>query len=115
MAKMHIKEGDMVYVLNGKDVGKKGKVLSVIPSKRKIVVEGVNVVTKHVKPKPNQGFTEGGLVHQEAPIFVDKVMLICKNCGKPAKIGRKFLDNGSKARYCKKCEEVIDIIGKDKE
>lgn len=115
MAKIHVKKGDTVFVLNGKDAGKKGKILEVDASERKVLVEGINVVTKHVKPKPNQGFKQGGLVHQEAPIYVDKVMFICKSCGKPTKVGRKLLDNGSKARVCKKCGEVIDIIGEGKE
>jgi len=115
MAKLHIKKGDTVYVLNGKDSGKKGKVLEVDPDKRKVIVEGVNIVTKHVKPKPNQDFKHDGIVKVEAPIYVDKVMFICKSCGKPTKIGRKILDNGNKARVCKKCGEVIDIIGKEKE
>ncbi|MGI6084683.1 MAG: 50S ribosomal protein L24 [Acetivibrionales bacterium] len=114
MARTHVKKGDMVYVLNGKDGGKKGRVLAVDSSDGKVLVEGVNIVTKHVKPKPNKGF-EGGLIHQEAPIYVDKVMLICKNCGKPTKVGKKLTDDGSKARVCKKCGEVIDIIGKGEE
>lgn len=115
MAKTHVKKGDMVYILNGKDSGKKGKVLSVVPSDGKVVVEGINIITKHVKPNPNKGFNEGGMIHQEAPIYVDKVMLICKKCGKPTKVGKKLMDDGSKARVCKKCDEVIDIIGEDKE
>lgn len=115
MAKAHIKKGDMVYILNGKDGGKKGKVLDVDASSRKVLVEGVNIITKHVKPKPNKGFKEGGIIHQEAPIYLDKVMFICRSCGKPTKIGKRIMDNGSKARVCKKCGEVIDIIRKDKE
>lgn len=113
MAKVHVKKGDTVYVLNGKDGGKKGKVMSVSPSEdpkeNKVLVEGVNIVTKHVKPK--QGMRQGGLVHQEAPINASKVMLICSKCNKPTKVGHKFLDNGSKARVCKKCGETIDVIG----
>ncbi len=101
-------------MLSGKSRGKKGKVLKVEPADRKVIVEGVNMVTKHVKPKPNQSFKEGGIIHQEAPIYVDKVMLICKNCGKPTKVGKK-LDNGTKSRVCKKCGEVIDIIKEGKE
>jgi large subunit ribosomal protein L24 len=114
MGKVHVKKGDMVYVLSGKDGGKKGKVLDVDHIERKVVVEGVNIVTKHVKPRPNKGF-QGGLVHQEAPIYADKVMLICEKCGVPTKVGRKVLENGGKARICKKCGEEIDIIreGKD--
>ena len=115
MAKIHVKKGDTVFVLNGKDGGKKGKVLEVKPSERKVLVEGINIVTKHVKPKPNKGFNQGGLIHQEAPIYADKVMLICKSCGKPTKVGKKILDNGKKARVCKKCSGVIDIIGEGKE
>lgn len=115
MAKAHVKKGDMVYILNGKDAGKKGKVLDVDLSGHKVLVEGVNVITKHVKPNPKKGFEQGGIIHQEAPIYLDKVMFICRSCGKPTKIGKRIMDNGSKARVCKKCGEVIDIIGKDKE
>ena len=115
MGKIHVKKGDMVYVLGGKDGGKKGKVLEVDLGDRRILVEGVNIVTKHVKPKPNKGFRQGGLIHQEAPIYVDKVMLICGKCGTPTKVGRKILDDGTKARVCKKCGEVIDIIGERKD
>ncbi|HAA25421.1 MAG TPA: 50S ribosomal protein L24 [Ruminiclostridium sp.] len=106
--KIHVKKGDNVYVLSGKDRGKKGKVLEVIPSKRMVIVEGINMVTRHVKPR-NQ-YQQGGLVNQEAPIYVDKVMLVCDKCGVPTKVGKKYLENGSKARVCKKCEEVIDIL-----
>jgi large subunit ribosomal protein L24 len=113
MAKVHVKKGDSVYVLNGKDGGKKGKVLSVIPaadpSNNKVLVEGVNIVTKHVKPR--QGMQQGGLIHQESPINASKVMLICAKCNKPTKVGHKVLDNGAKARFCKKCGETIDVIG----
>ncbi len=113
MAKVHVKKGDTVYVLNGKDGGKKGKVMSVSPSEdpkeNKVLVEGVNIVTKHVKPK--QGMRQGGLVHQESPINASKVMLICSKCNKPTKVGHKFLDSGAKARVCKKCGETIDVIG----
>ena len=115
MEKIHVKKGDMVYVLGGKDGGKKGKVLSVDLTDRRVLVEGVNIVTKHVKPKPNKGFRQGGLIHQEAPIYVDKVMLICEKCGTPTKVGRKILEDGTKARVCKKCGEVIDIIGENKD
>ena len=110
MAKIHVKKGDTVFVLNGKDGGKKGKVLEVEASERKVLVEGVTIVTKHVKPKPKQGFNQGGLVS-----YADKVMLNCKSCGKPTKVGKKLLENGKKARVCKKCGEVIDIIGEGKE
>ena len=111
--RVHVKKGDNVIVLNGKDRGKKGKVLSVLPSKHMVLVEGVNMTTKLVKPK-NQ-YQQGGLVHQEAPVNADKVMLVCSKCGAPTKVGKKFLENGSKARVCKKCGEVIDIISETRD
>jgi large subunit ribosomal protein L24 len=106
--RVHVKKGDNVIVLNGKDRGKKGKVLSVMPSKHMVLVEGINMVTKHVKPR-NQ-YQQGGIIHKEAPVNADKVMLVCGKCGKPTKVKKEFLDNGSKARVCKKCGEVIDIV-----
>lgn len=106
--RVHVKKGDNVIILNGKDRGKKGKVLSVQPSKHMVLVEGVNMSTKHVKPR-NQ-YQQGGIVHQELPINADKVMLVCGKCGSPTKVGRKVLDNGSKIRYCKKCGEEIDVV-----
>ncbi len=111
--KVHVKKGDNVYVLNGKDRGKKGKVLKVDPSKHMVVVEGINMVTRHVKPR-NQ-YQQGGIIHQESPINADKVMLVCDKCGAPTKVEKKLLDNGSKARACKKCGEVIDILNNTRE
>lgn len=110
--KVHVKKGDNVYILNGKDRGKKGKVLNVFPSKHMVLVEGINMITKHVKPRSQ--FQQGGIIHQEAPIYADKVMLVCSKCGAPTKTGKKFLDNGSKAKICKKCGEVLDILKEDR-
>ncbi len=104
--KVHIKKGDNVIVLSGVDKGKKGKVLSVIPKERKVIVEGINMATKHKKPR-KQGET-GGIIHQEAPIYACKVMHICDKCGKPTRIGHKVLSDGEKVRVCKKCLEVIE-------
>ncbi|NLY19159.1 MAG: 50S ribosomal protein L24 [Clostridiaceae bacterium] len=106
--KVHVKKGDTVYILSGKDRGKKGKVLSVLPSKRMVVVEGINMVKKHMKPRSQM--QQGGIINREAPVYADKVMLVCGKCGAPTKTGKKFLVNGSKARFCKKCGEVIDIL-----
>lgn len=103
---IHVKKGDTVYVLSGKDKGKKGKVLTCLPSAGKVIVEGVNMVTKHTKPR-RQG-DPGGIIHQEAAIYADKVMLVCSKCGKPARTGVKVLENGAKAKYCKKCLEILD-------
>lgn len=106
--KVHVKKGDKVLVLSGKDKGKKGKVLQVKPNDMKVLVEGVNMVTKHMKPKGR--YQQGGIMEQEAPINSSKVMYFCDKCSKPSKIGKKILDNGQKVRFCKKCNEVIDVI-----
>ena len=104
-SKMHIKKGDNVIVISGKDKGKKGKVLSVFPKDRKVLVEGVSMVSKHTKPR-RQGET-GGIIHQESPIYACKVMHICNKCNEPTRIGRKVIEGGSIVRYCKKCNEVF--------
>lgn len=111
--KIHVRKGDQVLVLSGKDGGKKGKVLSVMPDKGMVIVEGVNMSTKHKKPKSK--YQQGGIVHQEAPIYSSKVMLICDKCGKPTKVGKKILDGGNKARVCKKCDEIINVVEENKE
>lgn len=105
MNKMHIKKGDTVVVLSGKDKGKKGKVLTVLPKQNKAIVEGVALATKHTKPR-KQGET-GGIVNQEIAIHACKLMHVCTKCNKPTRIGRKVLDDGSIVRYCKKCNETF--------
>ena len=102
---MRIKNSDKVVVLSGKDKGKKGKVLVVAPKDGKVIVEGINMATKHTKPRA-QGQT-GGIIQQECPIYASKIMLICPKCGKPARTGKKILDDGKKVRYCKKCLETL--------
>ena len=104
--RIHIKKGDNVVVISGKDKGKKGKVLSTAVNKRTVIVEGVNMVTKHTKPR-KQGDV-GGIIHQEAPIYACKVMHICDKCGKATRIGYKILENGTKSRICKNCLETLD-------
>ncbi len=103
---VHVKTGDTVYVLSGKDKGKKGKVLYVNPSDMSVIVEGVNVRTKHKKPRGR--FQEGGIIHQEVAISSSKVMLICGRCKSPTKVGKVVHENGQKDRVCKKCGEVLD-------
>ena len=105
MNKMHIKKGDTVVVLSGKDKGKKGKVLTVLPKQNKAIVEGVALATKHTKPR-RQGET-GGIVTQEIAIHACKLMHVCTKCNKPTRIGRKVLEDGSIVRYCKKCNETF--------
>ncbi len=104
--RIHIKSGDNVVVISGKDKGKKGKVLSVGAQKRTVIVEGVNMVTKHTKAR-RAGET-GGIVKQEAPIYACKVMNICSKCGKPTRIAHKILEDGKKSRICKHCGELLD-------
>ena len=104
--KIHIKKGDNVVVISGKEKGKKGKVLSVGVNKSTVIVEGVNMVTKHTKAR-KAGET-GGIIHQEAPIYACKVMHICDKCGKPTRIGYKIMGDGTKSRMCKNCMEVLD-------
>lgn len=106
--KVHVKKGDQVLVLSGKDRGKKGKILSVLPSVMRVLVEGVNMSTKHKKPKNRT--QQGGIIHQEAPISSSNVMLICSKCEKPTKVSKQILNNGDKVRVCKKCDETIDVI-----
>ncbi len=105
--KLHIKKGDTVIVISGKSKGKKGKVLEVSPKEGKVIVEGCNMVTKHVKPR-RQG-EQGGILKAEGPMYASKVMLVCPKCGKPTRVGRTILSDGSKVRVCKNsdCRETI--------
>ena len=97
--KLHVKKGDTVIVLSGKDKGKKGKVLEVSPKERKVIVENVNMVTKHVKPRKMGD--QGGIVKAESAMYACKVMLVCPKCGKPTRIAHKILNDGTKQRLCK--------------
>ena len=103
---MHIRKEDKVVVISGKDKGKKGKVLVAEPKAGRLIVEKVNMATKHEKPK-GQG-KPGGIVKQEAPIHASKVMLVCGKCGKATRIAFKLLSDGGKVRVCKKCGETFD-------
>ncbi|MGI9953018.1 50S ribosomal protein L24 [Moorellaceae bacterium AZ2] len=103
---MHVRKGDTVVVIAGKDKGKKGKVLRVIPSEQRVVVEGVNIVKRHMRPNPQ--LQQGGIIEKEAPLHSSNVMLVCTKCDQPTRIGRRILADGQKVRVCKKCGEVID-------
>ena len=100
MNKVHVKKGDAVVVINGKYRGARGKVMAVSPSENKVIVEGVNIVTKHVKPR-RMG-EPGGLVKAESALYADKVQLICPKCGRPTRTGSKINAKGQKVRTCKK-------------
>ena len=104
--KLHVKKGDTVVVLSGKDKGKKGKIIEALPKKAKVVVEGVNKVKRHTKP--TQQMPQGGILVKEAPLHSAKVMLVCPSCDKPTRIKKTALTTGSMARTCKHCGEIID-------
>lgn len=103
--KVHVKTNDTVVILSGKDKGKKGKVLEVSPTEGKIIVEGLNMATKHVKPR-RMG-ESGGIVKAEAPLYASKVQLVCPKCDKATRLAHKILENGTKERVCKKCGETF--------
>ena len=105
MAKLHVKKGDTVVVLSGKDKGKQGKIITAMPSKGQVVVEDVNKVKRHTKPSMKA--PQGGILDKEMPLNVCKVQLICPACNKATRIGHKVVD-GKNVRVCKKCGEVVD-------
>lgn len=101
-----IKKNDKVIVLNGKEKGKIGTVLRVDAEKDRAIVEKLNIVKRHTKPGGKRA--QGGIVEVEAPIHVSNLMLVCNKCAEPARSGKKMLEDGSKARVCKKCGEMLD-------
>ena len=102
---MYIKKGDKVVVLKGKDKGKKGTVEKVFPLAGKALVTGINVVTKHQKPK--KGVKQVGRLTKSMPMDASNLSLLCEKCGKHVRIGYKILANGDKTRTCKKCGDII--------
>ena len=106
MSLRKLKKGDMVKVLAGKDKGKTGKVLTVIPEKNKIVIEKVNLIKKHKRPDQK---SKGGVVEKEGAIHISKVGLICNKCNAAVRIKSKTLDDGKKIRICSKCNDVINV------
>lgn len=105
MSKLHIKKGDTVYVLAGEDRGKTGRVLKVLVTKQRAIVEGVNIVTKATKPSAKH--PQGGLVKMEVPIHISNLSLLDPKTGKPTRIGRRRNDEGKLVRYAKKSGEEI--------
>lgn len=106
MRKLHVKKGDLVMVIAGKDRGKSGRIIRVIPKEERVVVERINLVKKHLRASPTTG--QGGIVEVEAPIHVSNVMPICPSCNRPTRVGKKILEDGTKVRVCKRCGESID-------
>lgn len=101
-----IKKQDTVVVIAGKERGKKGRVVAVMPKKERLLVEQVNMIKKHMKP--SRKYQQGGIIEKEGPLHVSNVMLLCPKCGKPTRVGNLALEGGKKARTCKKCKEVMD-------
>ena len=99
-----IKKNDEVFILRGKDRGKSGRVLIVIPKDQKIVVEGIQMIKRHTRPNPQRNI-KGGIAEQEAPIHLSNVALVCPNCG-PSRVGHKF-EGDTKVRVCKKCGQTL--------
>ncbi len=104
---LHIKKNDEVLVLTGRDRGKKGKVLRLYPGGDRAVVEKINMLRKHTRPNPQQNI-KGGVVEKESPIYLSNLMVICRECDKPTRIGHSFLSDGQKVRICKKCGGTLD-------
>ena len=105
MSKMKIKKGDTVRVITGKDKGKEGKVLVVDKKNERVIVEGVNMITKHVRPR-REG-EEGGRIQAEGAFYASKAMLVCPSCGKATRVAHKVLEDGTKKRACKKCNATF--------
>ena len=102
-----IKKNDNVVVIAGRDRGKRGRVLRVIPEKRRVIVEGVNFIKRHTRPNPQKNI-KGGIVEREASLSAANVQLVCPECSAPTRIGRKLLEDGRRVRFCRKCKGVVD-------
>jgi len=102
-----IRRNDTVSINTGKDSGKRGRVLKVLPAKNRLIVEGVNMIKRHTRPNPQRNI-KGGIVEREAALHASNVQLICPECGVQTRIGHKILGDGRKVRICRKCEGVVD-------
>ncbi|VAX17662.1 LSU ribosomal protein L24p (L26e) [hydrothermal vent metagenome] len=105
---MRIKKDDVVVVVAGAEKGKKGRVLEAVPSENRLIVEKVNIVKRHQRPTQQQ--RQGGIIEREAKINASNVQIYCSKCDKPVRIGIKRLDDGKKARICRKCGEMLDVL-----
>ncbi|MEW6443691.1 MAG: 50S ribosomal protein L24 [bacterium] len=104
--KRSIKKNDIVMVIKGREKGKSGKVIRVLPEKEKAVVERLNFIKRHARP--SQQLRQGGIIQKEAPLPLSNLMLLCPKCNKPVRIGRKLLEDGQKVRFCKKCGDLFE-------
>lgn len=104
--KFHIKKNDLVMVIAGKEKGKSGRVLRILPEKERVIVEKINFVKRHTRPHGRQ--RQGGILEKEAPLHLSNVMLLCEKCNKPVRIGYRLIEEGKKVRFCRKCGELFD-------
>jgi large subunit ribosomal protein L24 len=102
---MRIKKGDTVYVIAGKEKGKTGKVLRFDKNSQRVLIQGVNFVKKHARQTRQD--QPGGILQKESPLPISNVMFYCPRCNKSSRVGAKFLNDGSKVRICKKCQEMV--------
>jgi large subunit ribosomal protein L24 len=100
-----VRRGDLVEVIAGKDKGKRGKVLRVYPKKDRVLVQGVNIVKKHMRQRSAD--IPGGIIEMEAPIHLSNVMPVCSKCNRGVRVGFKILEDGTKMRICRKCGEAL--------
>lgn len=102
-----IRKNDNVIVIAGRDRGKRGRVLRVLPSKGRVIVEGVNFIKRHTRPNPQRNI-KGGIVEREAALSASNVQIVCPDCGAPTRIGSRRLDDGRRVRFCRKCKGDVD-------
>lgn len=102
-----LRKNDNVLVVTGRDRGKRGRILRVIPGKNRLLVEGLNLVKRHTRPNPGRNI-KGGIVEREAPLHASNVQLVCPECGVQTRVGHRVLGDGRKVRVCRKCDGVVD-------
>jgi large subunit ribosomal protein L24 len=102
-----LRKNDNVLIITGKDRGKRGRVLKILPENNRLIVEGVNMIKRHTKPNPSRNI-KGGIVEREASLHASNVQLVCPECGAQTRVGRKVLGDGRKVRVCRKCGGVVD-------
>jgi large subunit ribosomal protein L24 len=105
--RLHIRKNDQVEILSGKDRGKRGRVLRIMPARSRAIVERINMLKRHTRPNPQRNI-KGGVVEREASLHVSKLMIVCPECNKPARVRHKVLSDGRKVRTCASCDGVID-------
>ena len=102
---MRVKKDDTIVVITGKDKGKKGKIRQVLPKDESVIIEGVNIIKRHMKPRGQA--RQAGIIESEAPLHISKVMIVCPKCNKPVRLKAKVSEDGKRMRVCSKCNEVI--------